>query len=41
LVHEFTFVVNEPIVNEPSEIKENPEQDNVNVEEEPIPPQEH
>jgi hypothetical protein len=33
-------VVNEPIVNEPPKIEENPEQDNVNVEEEPILPQE-
>jgi hypothetical protein len=31
--------VNEPIVNEPSEIEENSEQDNVDVEEELIPPQ--
>jgi hypothetical protein len=34
------LVVNEPIINEPSEIEENPEQDNVDVEEEPIPSQE-
>jgi hypothetical protein len=34
-------VVNKPIVNKPSEIKENPEQDNLDVEEEPISPQEH
>jgi hypothetical protein len=40
LVHEPKSVVNEPIVNEPSEIEENPEQDNVDIEEEPIPPQE-
>jgi hypothetical protein len=40
LVHEPIYVVNEPIVNETLEIKENPEQDNVDVEEEPIPPQE-
>jgi Reverse transcriptase (RNA-dependent DNA polymerase) len=40
LVPEPTFVVNEPTVNEPSEIEENPEQDNVDVDEEPIPPQE-
>jgi Reverse transcriptase (RNA-dependent DNA polymerase) len=33
-------VVNEPIVNEPPEIEENPEQDNVDVDEELIPPQE-
>jgi hypothetical protein len=33
-------MVNEPIVDEPPEIEENPEQDNVDVEEEPIPPQE-
>jgi hypothetical protein len=33
-------VVNEPIVNEPLEIEENPEQNNVDVEEESIPPQE-
>jgi hypothetical protein len=31
-------LVYEPIVNEPSEIEENQEQDNVDVEEEPIPP---
>jgi hypothetical protein len=41
LVHEPTSVVNEFIVNEPSEIEENPEHDNIDVEEEPIPPQEH
>jgi hypothetical protein len=40
LVSEPTSVVNEPIVNEPPEIEENPEQDNVDVDEEPIPPQE-
>jgi hypothetical protein len=40
LVHEPTSVVNEPVVNEPLEIEENPEQDNVDVEEKPIPPQE-
>jgi hypothetical protein len=40
LVHEPTFVVNEPIVNEPPEIEENSEQDNVDAEEEPMPPQE-
>jgi Reverse transcriptase (RNA-dependent DNA polymerase) len=40
LVHELTSVVNEPIVNEPPEIEENPEQDNVDVDEELIPPQE-
>jgi Reverse transcriptase (RNA-dependent DNA polymerase) len=40
LVPEPTSVVNEPIVNEPPEIKENLEQDNVDVDEEPIPPQE-
>jgi hypothetical protein len=40
LVHEPISVVNEPIVNETPEIEENPEQDNVDVEEEPIPPQE-
>jgi uncharacterized protein YqgQ len=40
LVSEPTSVVNEPIVNEPLEIEENPEQDNVDVDEEPIPPQE-
>jgi hypothetical protein len=34
------LVVNEPIINEPSEIEENPEQDNVDVEDEPIPSQE-
>jgi hypothetical protein len=39
LVHERTSVVNEPIVDEPPEIEENPEQDNVDVDEEPIPPQ--
>jgi uncharacterized protein YqgQ len=33
-------MVNKPIVNELSEIEENPEQDNVDVEEELIPPQE-
>jgi Reverse transcriptase (RNA-dependent DNA polymerase) len=33
-------LVHEPIVNEPPVIEENLEQDNVNVEEEPIPPQE-
>jgi hypothetical protein len=33
-------LVHEPIVNEPSEIKETPEQDNIDVEEEPIPSQE-
>jgi hypothetical protein len=33
-------MVNEPIVNEPPEIKENSEQDNVDVDEEPISPQE-
>jgi hypothetical protein len=38
LVPELTSVVNEPIVNEPPEIKENPEQDNVDVDEKPIPP---
>ena len=32
--------VNEPAVNEPPEMEENPVQDNVDVEEEPIPPQE-
>jgi Reverse transcriptase (RNA-dependent DNA polymerase) len=31
--------VNEPIINEPLEIEENPEQDNADVEEEPIPSQ--
>jgi hypothetical protein len=31
--------MNEPIVNEPPKIKENQEQDNVDVEEEPISPQ--
>jgi hypothetical protein len=40
LVPEPTSVVNEPIVNKPPEIEENPEQDNVDVDEEPIPPQE-
>jgi L-rhamnose mutarotase len=40
LVHESASVVNEPIVNEPSEIEENPKQDNVDVKEEHIPPQE-
>jgi hypothetical protein len=40
LVPEPTSVVNEHIVNEPLEIEENPEQDNVDVDEEPIPPQE-
>jgi hypothetical protein len=40
LVHEPTSVVNESSVNEPPEIEENLEQDNVDVEEEPIPPQE-
>jgi hypothetical protein len=40
LVPEPTSVVNEPIVNEPPEIEENLEQDNVDVDEEPIPPQE-
>jgi hypothetical protein len=40
LVPESTYVVNESIVNEPPEIEENPEQDNVDVDEEPIPPQE-
>jgi hypothetical protein len=40
LVPEPTSVVNEPIVNEPPEIEENLEQDNVNIDEEPIPPQE-
>jgi Reverse transcriptase (RNA-dependent DNA polymerase) len=40
LVHEPTYMVNEPIVNEPPEIEENPEQDNVDVDEEPIPTQE-
>jgi hypothetical protein len=39
LVHERTSVVNEPIVDEPPEIEENPEQDNVDVDKEPIPPQ--
>jgi hypothetical protein len=39
LVHEPTSVRNEPIVNEPPEIKENSEQDNVDVEEKLIPPQ--
>jgi hypothetical protein len=33
-------VMNELIVNEPPKIEKNPEQDNVNVEEEPIPHQE-
>jgi hypothetical protein len=33
-------VMNEPIVNEPPKIEKNPEEDNVNVEEEPIPHQE-
>jgi hypothetical protein len=32
-------MVNEPIVDEPPEIEENPEQDNVDVDKEPIPPQ--
>jgi Reverse transcriptase (RNA-dependent DNA polymerase) len=40
LVHESTFVVNEPIVNEPPEIEENLEQDYVDIDEEPTPPQE-
>jgi uncharacterized protein YqgQ len=40
LVHEPTYVVNEPIVNEPPEIEENPKHDNVDVEEELILPQE-
>jgi uncharacterized protein YqgQ len=40
LVHEPISMVNKPIVNELSEIEENPEQDNVDVEEEPISPQE-
>jgi hypothetical protein len=38
LVH--NSMMNEPIINEPPEIEENPEQDNVDVEEEPILPQE-
>jgi hypothetical protein len=33
-------LVPEPIVNEPPEIEENPEQDNVDIDEEPIPYQE-
>jgi hypothetical protein len=33
-------MINEPIVDEPPEIEVNPEQDNVDVKEEPIPPQE-
>jgi hypothetical protein len=40
LVHELTFVMNEHIDNEPPEIEDNPEQDNIDVEDEPIPPQE-
>jgi hypothetical protein len=40
LVYEPISVVNEPIVNEPSEIEENPKQHDVDVDEEPIPPQE-
>jgi hypothetical protein len=40
LVHEPTSMVNEHIVNESPEIEKNPEQDNVDVEEKPIPPQE-
>jgi hypothetical protein len=40
LIPEPTSVVNEPIVNEPPEIEENPEQDNVDVDKEPISPQE-
>jgi hypothetical protein len=40
LVPEPTSVMNEPIVNEHLEIEENPEQDNVDVDEEPISPQE-
>jgi hypothetical protein len=33
-------MMNEHIVNEPPDIEDNPEQDNINVEEEHIPPQE-
>jgi hypothetical protein len=40
LVSEPASVVNEPIVNEPPKIEGNPEQDNVDIDEEPIPPQE-
>jgi hypothetical protein len=40
LVHEPTSVVNEPIVNEFPEIEQNSEQDNIDVEEEHISPQE-
>jgi hypothetical protein len=40
LVYEPLSVVNEPIVNEPPEIEENPEQNNVDVDKESIPPQE-
>jgi hypothetical protein len=32
--------MNEHIDNEPPEIEDNPEQDNIDVEDEPIPPQE-
>jgi hypothetical protein len=38
LVPEPISVVNEPIVNEHLKIEENQEQDNVDVDEEPIPP---
>jgi hypothetical protein len=38
LVPKPTSVVNEPIVNEPLEIEENPEQNNVDVDKKPIPP---